>query len=104
MAQRTGERPEGDAPRVFELRFGQERLVVLSMPSVPVLPDPSLTAAENEVASDVLRGLSNAEIAQRRRRSPRTIANQLASIYRKLGLSSRSELAAALGQQHRPRR
>jgi DNA-binding NarL/FixJ family response regulator len=40
------------------------------------------------------RGLSNAEIARSRGRSPRTVANQVAKIFEKLGVSSRSELYA----------
>ena len=55
-----------------------------------------LTAAEEEVVALVLEGLSNAGIARRRRTRQRTVANQLASIFRKLGVSSRSELAAAV--------
>ncbi len=42
----------------------------------------------------MVAGLSNAEIARRRTASPRTVANQAASIFRKLGLNSRSELCA----------
>ncbi|HEX7604104.1 MAG TPA: helix-turn-helix transcriptional regulator [Polyangiaceae bacterium] len=53
-----------------------------------------LTPAENDVVLGILSGQSNAEIAARRRRSTRTVANQIASIYRKLGVSSRSDLAA----------
>ena len=55
-----------------------------------------LTPAERMIALDAAAGLSNATIAARRRRSVRTIANQLASIYRKLGVGSRAELAAHL--------
>ncbi len=104
MGRRVGNGPEWDETRVFDLCFGEERLVVLSLPSVPPLPVESLTAAESEVVSDVLRGLTNAEIARRRRRSPRTIANQLASIYRKLGVSSRFDLAALLGGRNQAER
>ena len=79
----------------FEVVIGGERLVVTSMPVVP--GDLStLTPAERAVARDAIAGLSNAEIAKKRRRAIRTIANQLASIYRKLGVGSRAELAAQL--------
>ncbi|NVB85610.1 MAG: helix-turn-helix transcriptional regulator [Kofleriaceae bacterium] len=79
---------------MFEVEHAGESLVVISVP----IPEPAhvLTDAEHEVARDAIEGLSNAEIAQRRRRSARTIANQLASIYRKLGVTSRCELAALL--------
>lgn len=52
----------------------------------------TLTAAEREVVLMAMRGLANLEIATRRRRSPRTIANLLARAYRKLGIASRAEL------------
>lgn len=55
-----------------------------------------LTEAEHEVMSQAVRGASNREIATSRGTSTRTVANQLASIYRKLGLCSRTELAAFL--------
>lgn len=70
--------------------------LVLSVPLVPAAVRGRLSAAELEVALAVTRGESNAEIARARRASPRTIANQLASAYRKLGLTGRSELTALL--------
>jgi DNA-binding NarL/FixJ family response regulator len=42
----------------------------------------------------VLEGKSNAEIAHARGKSVRTVANRVASIVRKLGIGSRSELFA----------
>ena len=44
----------------------------------------------------LLDGKSNKAIAAARATSERTVANQLASIYRKLGVNSRSELASRL--------
>ncbi|MEZ4372296.1 MAG: LuxR C-terminal-related transcriptional regulator [Polyangiaceae bacterium] len=58
-----------------------------------------LTAAEKEVTELLAKGLTNAQIAQQRRASERTVANQLQSIFRKLGVSSRSELIARLGRE-----
>jgi DNA-binding CsgD family transcriptional regulator len=40
--------------------------------------------------------LSNSEIGRRRGTSGRTVANQMATIFRKLGVSSRAELARNL--------
>jgi DNA-binding CsgD family transcriptional regulator len=57
--------------------------------------DP-LSAAEREVASLAARGESNATIAQRRKTSVRTVANQMAAILRKLGINSRDELLRPL--------
>lgn len=57
-----------------------------------------LTAAEGEVARLMAAGLSNAEIARSRGSSPRTVANQAASIFRKLGVTSRLGLYSLLAQ------
>ena len=57
-------------------------------------PAATLTPAERAVVALALEGCSNQEIARRRGASARTIANQLASAYRKLGVSGRAELAA----------
>jgi DNA-binding CsgD family transcriptional regulator len=53
-----------------------------------------LTSAEREVALLALGGKSNNEIAEARHCSVRTVANQLQSVFRKLGIRSRAELAA----------
>jgi len=63
-------------------------------------PDPvasvegsaQLTPAERAVLAGVLEGHSHRTIAARRHSSSRTIANQVASIFRKLGVHSRREL------------
>lgn len=52
-----------------------------------------LTDAERDVVDGVLRGWSNTRIGEGRGTSARTVANQLASVYRKLGVSGRGELA-----------
>lgn len=57
-----------------------------------------LTDAERDVARFVYDGLTNQDIADQRGTAVRTVANQLASIYRKLGLSSREELVRLLAQ------
>jgi DNA-binding CsgD family transcriptional regulator len=66
--------------------------VKLTRETVPL----GLTPAEAEVAQLAAAGHSNAAIARARRVHVRTIANQLVSIYRKLGIASRNELAARL--------
>jgi DNA-binding CsgD family transcriptional regulator len=53
-----------------------------------------LSRAEGEVVRLALRGLRNAAIAEARGASPRTVRNQLASAYAKLGVGSRAALAA----------
>jgi len=61
-------------------------------PAIPI----ELTAAEREVAELAAKGRANAAIASARRCSPRTVANLLQSVYRKLGVRSRAELAGRL--------
>ncbi len=55
----------------------------------------ALTPTERAVAAAAAAGCTNLEIARARGSSLHTVANQLASIYRKLGINSRAELAAA---------
>lgn len=76
--------------------MGDDELAVLSFPvAEPELPS-SVTSAEREVVAHLLDGLSNAEIAELRGTSVRTVANQVASIFRKLGVQSRAELIGRL--------
>lgn len=53
-----------------------------------------LTTAETRVASLMLQGLEDAAIAQSLGVSQRTVANQCAAIFHKLGIGSRIQLAA----------
>jgi len=55
-----------------------------------------LTAAERKVAQAAARGLSNREIAAELHIAPGTVKNELASVYRKLSVNSRSQLRTAL--------
>jgi DNA-binding NarL/FixJ family response regulator len=61
---------------------------------------PALTQGEGEIVTCVVAGNTNAEIASKRGVAPRTVANQLATIYRKLGVQSRNELAAMVAKAH----
>jgi DNA-binding CsgD family transcriptional regulator len=69
-------------------------MVIASFPLPPAAArsGPPLTAAEREVITALLEGQSYAEIANRRGRSVETVAKQAGSAFRKLGVSSRSEL------------
>jgi DNA-binding CsgD family transcriptional regulator len=61
--------------------------------------DPSeLSSAECEVARLLIEGKTHAEMAQLRCTSERTIANQLGSVFRKLGVSGRPAVLAQLVQ------
>lgn len=82
----VGERLEIDGAELF----------LLGTPSLSeCLPD-DLTIAEKDVAARVLEGFSNRDIARMRGTSVRTIANQVASIFRKLKVTARVELSQAL--------
>ena len=56
-----------------------------------------LTAREREVALLAAGGISSREVGQRLHLSTRTVDTHLARVYRKLGITSRTELAPALG-------
>lgn len=56
--------------------------------------DWALTNAEADVALLLLKGLSHREISGVRQTSERTIREQARAVYRKAGLSGRSELSA----------
>lgn len=77
------------------VNLDDESMMALRLPAAA--QDLSLlTAAERDVARDLLLCLSQKEIARRRGRSPRTIANQVGTIYRKLQVTNRSEFVARL--------
>jgi DNA-binding CsgD family transcriptional regulator len=56
-----------------------------------------LTAREREVALLAAGGFSSKEVGQRLHLSTRTVDTHLARVYRKLGITGRTELASALG-------
>jgi DNA-binding NarL/FixJ family response regulator len=56
-----------------------------------------LTPSERAVAELAAGGLPNRRIAELRNASLGTVANQLTSAYKKLGLTSRRELSVLLG-------
>lgn len=68
-------------------------VLVVSFPVPDIDWQKELTEAEIAVVHDVLAGLSNAEIGDKRGTALRTVANQVAAIFRKLGVSSRLELS-----------
>lgn len=71
-------------------------LVVLRYPTPPWPIPGDLTSAEMSIVRHLIEGATAAEIAAARGTSPRTIANQVASVFQKLGVQSRIELLAAL--------
>lgn len=60
----------------------------------------ALTPAEGQVLTSLLAGKSNRTIAAERNVSQRTVANQIASAFHRLGVSRRRELVAKLCECH----
>jgi DNA-binding NarL/FixJ family response regulator len=76
--------------RVDELRAVQRRLGIGPDVSGP----ESLTPREREVVSLLAEGLTNAGLAERLFISPRTAAVHVSNVLAKLGMASRTEIAA----------
>jgi DNA-binding CsgD family transcriptional regulator len=93
----------------WRTRVGDSEYALFSFPIGESTRWASLTPRERTVASEVLRGLANGEIADRLQIAERTVANQVAAIFRKLRVGSRGEFALffahSLGPQktNRPR-
>jgi DNA-binding NarL/FixJ family response regulator len=66
-------------------------------PRRPLASEP-LTSQETRVALLMARGLSNREVAAALFLSPKTVEHHLASVFRKRGFRSRTELAAAFAR------
>lgn len=82
----------------FTLGVESGEFVIFSVP-LPELELPAvLTGAERGVVIGVLEGKRNHEIARDRGTSVNTVVNQLATAYRKLGVSSRWELISRVNQ------
>ena len=80
---------------VETIEIGGETLVVFAFPSRQDASSP-LTETERDIVELTLRGLTTAQIAAERGVARATVSSQLQSIYRKLGVSSRVELACKL--------
>jgi DNA-binding CsgD family transcriptional regulator len=88
-------RPEIEAPAGLEAAtfdVGGEEFLLLTFPT-EASDLSNLTESEREVATELLRGKSYREIARIRGTKVGTVANQVRSIFRKLEIRSRSELA-----------
>ncbi|OOB91035.1 LuxR C-terminal-related transcriptional regulator [Rathayibacter sp. VKM Ac-2630] len=90
--------PEHDRATVSGLLARREPRVAPAgaLEPTPALAPPLLTAREQEVAQRAALGGSTADIASALHVSPNTVKTQLRSVYRKLGVTTRSELFAAL--------
>jgi DNA-binding CsgD family transcriptional regulator len=88
--------PDGLCTRFAEYELGGESLAVASTVLLDAGRMAEFSEAERDVALLLLQGATNREIASRRGVAERTVANQVQSLYRKVGVASRAELAAAL--------
>jgi DNA-binding CsgD family transcriptional regulator len=74
----------------------------LMMPNACLLPSTvfasALSRAELIVAALLAQGYSYAEIAQRRGTSVRTVANQIGTVFHRMGVSGRVQLLAAIAR------
>lgn len=87
---------------VLSLGVADSRLQVLSIRETDATPIlERLTSAERDVVQRIAAGARNADIALARGTSARTVANQVASILRKLGVQCRADIvAASRGRSH----
>ena len=98
MAARAAERTDL-APTLGRLtRIGaqDERYWLVSVQRPDLELPVSLSAAEAAVVRQLVSGHTHAEISERRASSPRTVANQLASAFKKFGVSGRTAILQRL--------
>jgi DNA-binding NarL/FixJ family response regulator len=98
LADLAADAPGSDAAgtRVRAVRLSQRLRDELGLAPPAAAPSLALTRRELEVASLAARGMSDRDIADDLVVSVRTIESHLAAAYRKLGITSRRELATAL--------
>lgn len=82
--------------RVSRFDLDQDEYLVLSYPTRPLRLPADFTPAEREVTIAILHGFSNREIADARQVAVRTVANQVAAVFKKLDVCSRIELVRKL--------
>jgi DNA-binding NarL/FixJ family response regulator len=71
-----------------------ERHALVAHPEVFAMTDRPLTKREEQIAELVAKGRTNDEVAAELGLGPKTVETHLTRIYRKLGVRSRTELAA----------
>lgn len=93
MAARACLRPEAGPlnGRVSQVVFEGEPYLVISAARPDLKLPKELSLAEAAVLRSLLAGHSYAQISGARATSPRTVANQLTTAFRKLGVSGRRE-------------
>jgi DNA-binding NarL/FixJ family response regulator len=96
MSSRAVSHPHEPPPGlvVYRVDVGDDKIALLTYPIQVGDRTPALTEAERGVLRAILDGKTNAQIAAHRRTASRTVANQIAQLFRKMGVRSRAELAA----------
>jgi DNA-binding NarL/FixJ family response regulator len=80
-------------------RLAPGDLFVVTLPPLELNLARYLAPAELDVCQLLLRGCAHGEIARVRGTRPRTVSNQIATVFHKLNVSGRMALIAALVQQ-----
>jgi DNA-binding NarL/FixJ family response regulator len=91
--------PNGPRATLAEYGVHENTLLIGTYPLLPAGQVANLTDAEREVLAAVLMGSTNRHIAHSRNCSEHTVANQVQSIFRKVGVHSRSELPVRLQRE-----
>ena len=79
-----------------------EELALRPVTTPGIAGSGQLTARERELVDLVAAGAANKDIARRLTISVKTVKTHMTSIFRKLGLSTRLELAVAVGRSAAP--
>jgi DNA-binding CsgD family transcriptional regulator len=82
--------------KLAEVAIADDTLLVGASPLIDERTAAGLTRVENTMVVQLVAGSTNADIASRRGVSERTVANQVQSIFRKMGVRSRAELVVRL--------
>ena len=84
--------PEDVCRAALRAELAHQQCSLAATPALDGIPE-SISARERSVVEELLGGLTSRQIAERLYVSVRTVDNHLHSVYRKLGLSGRDELA-----------
>lgn len=101
MSARGAARPDRAPPgpgvvETYRVELDGEEYLVVGLPMPRPVLDGTVTGAEAKLIDGVLAGKTNGQIAAERGTATRTVANQLQTLYRKLGVGSRGELRRRL--------
>jgi DNA-binding NarL/FixJ family response regulator len=84
--------PESACRAALRAELAHQQCSLAATPALDDIPE-SISARERSVVEEMLGGLTSRQIADRLYLSVRTVDNHLHTVYRKLGVSGRDELA-----------